>query len=211
MSSGSPSLFDVWSRTSAHAFDAALEANRAVAAAFGVTVPQPDAPALTDGDAGRVEDRIGAAEDLPEWDVELDAGEELQVGDYVRFTKTLTERDVDRFAAASGDTNPLHLDAEWAEATRFNGRIVHGTLAAGLISAALARLPGGVVYLSQDLEFQAPVRLGDRVTATVEAVEDLGGGRFRLRTTVTKGDAENVIDGEAVVLIDEEPDRGARD
>lgn len=211
MSSGSPSLIDVWSRTSAHAFDAALEANRAVAAAFGVTVPDTNGRALTDGDSGQVEDRIEAAEDLPEWDVELDAGEEIQVGDRVRFTKTLTEEDVDRFAAASGDTNPLHLDDEWAEASRFNGRIVHGTLAAGLISAALARLPGGVVYLSQDLEFQAPVRLGDRVGATVEVVEDLGGGRFRLRTTVSKGDDETVIDGEAVVLIDDEPEPAVPD
>jgi 3-hydroxybutyryl-CoA dehydratase len=112
---------------------------------------------------------------------------------------------VERFAAASGDTNPLHLDGEWAEETRFEGRIAHGTLVAGTISAALARLPGGVIYLSQDLEFRAPVRIDDRVTADVEVVEDLGEGRFRLRTTV-ESEGATVIDGEAVVLIEDVPD-----
>ncbi|WP_255151514.1 MaoC family dehydratase [Halorarius halobius] len=142
---------------------------------------------------------------LPGWEVDLDAGDPLEVGDSVRFSKTLTEADVERFALASGDTNPIHLDADWAEETRFEGRIVHGTLVAGVVSAALARLPGGVIYLSQDLEFQAPVRLGDRVTATVEVVEDVGGGRYRLRTTVA-GEENVAIDGEAVVLIDDLPD-----
>lgn len=205
MSSGTPSLFDVWSRTSARAFDAALEANRTVAAAFGVSIAdRPATPA--ESSKPRAEAKIAPDEDLPEWDVELHADEELEVGDFVTFTKTLTEQDVDRFAAASGDTNPIHLDEEWASDTRFNGRIVHGTLAAGLISAALARLPGSIIYLSQDVEFQAPVRLGDRVTANVEAVEDLGGGRFRLRTTV-ENDDECVIDGEAVVLVDGLPEQ----
>jgi len=73
-----------------------------------------------------------------------------------------------------------------------------------LISAALARLPGSVVYLSQDLEFRAPVRIGDEVTATIEIVEDLGGDQYRIQTTVVKGD-DAVIEGEAVVLIDEPP------
>jgi acyl dehydratase len=156
--------------------------------------------------SARAEDRIEPDEDLPEWDVELSTSDgKLSVGDAVRFTKTLSEADVERFAAASGDTNPIHLDQEWAERTRFGGRIVHGILASGLISAALARLPGGVIYLSQDVEFRAPVRLGDRITADVELVEDLGGGRFRLRTTVLK-EEETVIDGEAVVLIDDLPE-----
>lgn len=206
MSSHPTSLFDVWSRSSVQAFETAIEANRAVAAAFGVTVSEPtndrdDADDDVEGATG-VEDRLEPAGDLPEWDVDLHAGDDIGVGDYVRFTKTLTERDVERFAAASGDTNPIHLDERWAEETRFGGRIVHGTLASGLISAALARLPGSVIYLSQDVEFQAPVRIGDRITADVEVVEDLGGGRFRLRTTVVDDD-HTVIDGEAVVLIDD--------
>jgi acyl dehydratase len=181
-------------------FSNVIEANRAALSAFGVADSERD----RGDDAARVEKRLTPAEDLPEWETEVDADEQLAVGDTVRFTKALSEADVHRFAAASGDTNPIHLDDEWAEGTRFNGRIVHGTLAAGLISAALARLPGGIVYLSQDLGFRAPVRLGDRITADVEVVEDLGGDRYRLRTTVEK-EEEVVIDGEAVVLINEVP------
>jgi len=194
------SLVDAWSRTSSRMFTNAMEANRMTLAAFGLSASRDDV---------RTEERIAPAEDLPEWEVELHAtGDGPEVGDHIRFTKTLTAEDVDRFAAATGDTNPLHLDSEWADETRFNGRIVHGTLAAGLISAALARLPGSVIYLSQDVEFQAPVRLGDRLTADAEVVEDLGDDRFRLRTRVlrTADGAETIIDGEAVVLIDESPD-----
>jgi len=208
------SLIDVWSRTSSRTFETMLEANRAMAAAFGVplgngTAERPDAASAGAGPEFRPEERIEPGGDLAEWEVTRSIANEagLSVGDTVRFTKTLAESDVDRFAAASGDTNPIHLDDERADDTRFGGRIVHGTLVAGLISAALARLPGSVVYLSQELSFQAPVRLGDRVTADVEVVEALGGDRFRLRTRVLdEGDA--VIDGEAVVLIDETDDTG---
>lgn len=206
MSSASyPSLFGVWSRTSSMVFESIVEANRAAIASMGGPARgrTEDDPGDAEDDPGSaVEERIAPGEDLPEWDVEFHGDEAaLEVGDRIRFTKTLTEADVDRFAAASGDTNPIHLDDEWASETRFGGRIVHGILASGLISAALARLPGNVIYLSQDVEFRAPVRLGDRVTAEVEAVESLGGGRFRLRTLVKKGD-DIVIDGEAVILVD---------
>jgi acyl dehydratase len=76
----------------------------------------------------------------------------------------------------------------------------------GLISAALARLPGLVVYLSQDLEFHNPVRIGDRCTAECEIVEDLGNRQYRLTTTVFSSNGDTVIDGEAVVLIDDLPE-----
>ena len=203
MSSGSyPSLFGVWSRTSSMVFESIVEANRAAIASMGASARE----AAEDDDHEQteepVEERIEPGGNLPEWDVVFHGDEEaLDVGDRICFTKTLTEADVDRFAAASGDTNPIHLDEEWASETRFGGRIVHGILASGLISAALARLPGSVIYLSQDVEFRAPVRLGDRITAEVEAVESLGGGRFRLRTVVKKGE-DVVIDGEAVILVD---------
>ena len=198
---------DVWADASSRVFKGFLEANRAAnRAAFSVlgSAPTNGAGGETgpDPSAGG---RLDGGVDLPEWDVERNVGEELEVGDTVRFAKTLSGRDVQRFAAASGDTNPIHLDDEWAERTRFNGRIVHGILVTGLISAALARLPGGIVYLSQDLEFRAPVRIDDHVTATVEVAEDLGGDQYRLRTTVAKDDGQ-VIDGEAVVLIDDLPD-----
>ena len=199
--------FDVWADASTRVFSSLLEANQAAnRAAFSVL----GSPSKNGVDHGAEtpepspEDHLSGGVDLPEWEVERNVGEELEVGDTVRFAKTLSQRDVERFAAATGDTNPIHLDDEWAEQTRFNGRIVHGILVSGLISAALARLPGGIVYLSQDLEFRAPVRLDDYVTAAIEVVEDLGGDQYRLRTTVTK-DEDQVIDGEAVVLIDDVP------
>ena len=195
----SPSVFETWSETSSWMFTSTMKVNRAVVAAFGVPTNGAD-----DADDPEPEDRLDPGEDLPEWSVEVDVDGDPGVGDAVRFTKTLSEDDVDRFAAASGDTNPLHLDEEWASETRFGGRIVHGTLAAGLISAALARFPGSVVYLSQGLEFRAPVRIGDRVTAEATIVEALGDDRYRLRTTV-EGEEDHIIDGEAIVLIDEPP------
>ena len=131
---------------------------------------------------------------------------EIAVGDTVRFSKGIDDGNVRDFARASGDTNRLHLDEKFAGTTRFGGRIAHGTLVSGLISAALARLPGLTIYLSQDLEFTAPVSVGDRVTATVEVIEDLGEDQYRLSTTVADDDADRVVvDGEAVVLIDDLP------
>ncbi|WP_251343879.1 MaoC family dehydratase [Haloplanus halophilus] len=130
----------------------------------------------------------------------------VSVGDRIRFSKQLTEREIREFADASGDTNRLHLDPDFAEKTRFGRQIVHGTLVSGLISAALARLPGLTIYLSQDLQFLGPVDIGETVTAICEVVEDLGDGRYRLTTVVEDEDGETVIDGEAIVLIDEAPD-----
>lgn len=205
--SSHPTPFDVWSKASSRVFSSFLQANQAAnRAALSVFTSSPthngDREAVETGvDA---EDRIEPGADLDEWVTARNIEGELSVGDTIEFTKTISERDLKRFAAASGDTNPIHLDEEWAENTRFNGRIAHGILVAGLISAALARIPGSVIYLSQDLEFRAPVRIGDRVTATVEIAEDLGSNQYRIRTVVMKGD-DPVIDGEAVVLVDATP------
>jgi acyl dehydratase len=144
-----------------------------------------------------------------DWEFErsVDDADEIAVGDTVTFSKTITAEDVEQFALVSGDTNRLHLDAEFADESRFGGQIAHGTLVSGLISAALARLPGLTVYLSQDLEFRRPVELGDRVRAVVEVVEDLGDNQFRLSTEITDTDGETtIIAGEAVVLIDAAPE-----
>jgi acyl dehydratase len=130
----------------------------------------------------------------------------IDVGDHVRFTKTLSERDVERFAAISGDTNRLHLDDEFAAGSRFGRRIVHGTLVSGLISAALARLPGLTIYLSQELSYRGPVDVGERVTAHCEVVEQLKANRFRLATAVDDADGECVVEGDAVVISDPIPD-----
>jgi acyl dehydratase/CBS domain-containing protein len=130
----------------------------------------------------------------------------IDVGDHVRFSKTLSENDVERFAEISGDTNRLHLDAEFADETRFGRRIVHGTLVSGIISAALARLPGVTIYLSQELSYRGPVDIGDRVTAHCEVVEELKADRFRLTTAVDDSDGECVVEGDAVVISDPIPD-----
>ena len=196
---------DTWAETSTHMFESVVAANRAAFAAFGVETPGGNGG--TPGDELHDIEQIEPAADLPEWQAETTAEtpEELSVGDRFEFTKTISEADVRGFAVASGDTNPLHLDEEYAEDTRFSGRIAHGTLVGGLISAALARMPGLVVYLSQDLEFHNPVRIGDRLTAECEIVESLGNDQYRLTTRVV--DSETVIiDGEAVVLIDDPPE-----
>jgi len=130
----------------------------------------------------------------------------IDVGDHVRFSKTLSAADVERFAEISGDTNRLHLDDEFAQGSRFGRRIVHGTLVSGIISAALARLPGLTVYLSQELSYRGPVDVGDRVTAHCEVVEQLKEDRFRLATAVDDGDGECVVEGDAVVISDPIPD-----
>ena len=128
----------------------------------------------------------------------------IDVGDVVTFEKVLSDDDVRAFAEASGDTNRLHLDEEYAVATRFGQRIAHGTLVAGLVSAALARLPGLIVYLSQSVTYLGPVAVGDAARAECEVVESLGNDRYRLSTTVHT-DGEQVIEGEATVMADEIP------
>ena len=130
----------------------------------------------------------------------------FQVGDRASFRKTISEADVVLFAGVSGDTNPLHLDAEYARKTRFGARIAHGILTAGLISTVIGtRLPGtGAVYLAQSLQFLKPVYLGDTVTATavVREVRDRDDGSqvLTLETVCVNQRGERVLEGEAKVL-----------
>lgn len=131
----------------------------------------------------------------------------LDVGDRVTFSKALSEDDIEAFAAASGDTNRLHLDAEFAHGTRFGGPIAHGTLVVGVISAALARLPGLIIYISQQVTFLGPVEVGERVTAHCSVVEALGRNRYRLTTTVDTQDGETVLEGQATVLAESLPEQ----
>ena len=146
------------------------------------------------------------AYDLPTWEFESHGTETgLDVGDVVRFRKQLSDEDIRMFAEVSGDTNRLHLDEEFAAGTRFGERIVHGVLATGLVSAALARLPGLTVYLSQDLRFLGPIPIGDAATAVCRISQDMGGNRYRLDVTVYDEEGERAIDGESVVLIDDLP------
>ncbi|MBP7243525.1 MaoC family dehydratase [Amaricoccus sp.] len=117
------------------------------------------------------------------------------------FAKTITEADIILFAGASGDNNAIHINDEFAKTTPFGGRIAHGMLTASVISAAVAnRLPGpGAIYISQSLNFRAPVRPGDTVRAEV-TVSEVNRERTRvLLRTVCKVDDTVVIDGEALV------------
>lgn len=125
-----------------------------------------------------------------------------EVGRSAEMTRVFTEEDVQRFADITGDRNPIHLSEEFAAASRFGERIVHGILTAGLISAVIGmQLPGpGCLYVSQTLSFRAPVRLGEEVTARAEIVEVISERRLRLRTTCVNQRGEVVLDGEALVV-----------
>lgn len=134
--------------------------------------------------------------------------EDLSVGMSASFAKTVTEADIVNFAGVSGDTNPVHLNQDFAAATMFGGRIAHGMLSAGFISTVFGtRLPGpGCIYLSQDLRFKAPVKIGDTVTAIVtirEIVEEKA--RIVFDTLCKVGD-KVVVEGEAKLMVDRRAD-----
>lgn len=121
------------------------------------------------------------------------------VGDAAEASLRVTESTIDGFAALSGDENPIHLDEAYAAETMFGGRVAHGMIAASVLSAAVAKLPGDIVYRGQELSFERPVRPGDEVRATAEVVEELGGDRLRAETTA-RVDGAAVVTGEATVL-----------
>lgn len=132
--------------------------------------------------------------------------DELTVGQFAEHTKTVTETDVVMYAGITGDFNPMHVDQTYAEKTKFGGRIAHGMLTAGFISAVLGmKLPGeGSIYMSQSLRFNRPVRIGDTITARIEVIELFPEKkRVRLATTCRNQKDETVLDGEALVLMQE--------
>jgi 3-hydroxybutyryl-CoA dehydratase len=127
---------------------------------------------------------------------------ELKVGDMAEFSKTVSEADVYLFAGVSGDLNPAHINEAHAQNTFFKTRIAHGMLSAGFISAVLGmQLPGpGSIYLRQELNFKAPVRFGDTITARAEVIEiKTEKNRVRLKTTCVNQEGTLVLDGEALV------------
>jgi 3-hydroxybutyryl-CoA dehydratase len=129
--------------------------------------------------------------------------EDLTVDLTETFSKTVSSSDVVGFAEVTGDRNPIHLSEHFAARTTFGTRIAHGLYTASLISALLGtRLPGpGAVYISQTLNFRAPVRIGDTVIVTVTVAELLPeNSRVRLTCTCRVG-AEIVLDGEALVKV----------
>lgn len=132
--------------------------------------------------------------------------EELEVGMAAERATTVTETHLVLFAGLTGDFNPLHVDAAAAARSRFGGRVAHGILTAGFVSALLGtELPGpGCVYLGQSLRFPAPVRPGDTVTARVEVTEIVPERRrVRLRTICVREDGNEVLEGEAEVWMPE--------
>nr|WP_321394400.1 MaoC family dehydratase [Emcibacter sp.] len=133
--------------------------------------------------------------------------EDLAPGQTAYLKKTVSEKDITCFAEVTGDANPLHLDEEYAATTMFKGRIAHGMLTAGIISAVLGtELPGpGAIYMSQNLKFRAPVRIGDTVTARV-TVEDVIMEKKRVKLhCVCTVDDDVVMEGDALMMV---PARG---
>jgi 3-hydroxybutyryl-CoA dehydratase len=129
--------------------------------------------------------------------------EELRVGMFTTYAKTITEADIVLFAAVSGDNNAIHTNEEFAATTIFKGRIAHGMLSASVISAAIAnKLPGpGAIYMSQNLRFRAPVRAGDTVRATVTVKELIPEKHRVLLSTCCTVRDEVVIEGDALIAL----------
>ena len=129
--------------------------------------------------------------------------EDLSLGQSETLTKTVDSSDVVGFAEVTGDRNPIHLSEHFAAKTPFGTRIAHGLYTASLISAVLGtRLPGpGAVYISQTLNFRAPVKIGDTVEVKVTVAELIPGkSRARLACACSVG-GETVLDGEAWVKV----------
>ena len=126
----------------------------------------------------------------------------LNVGDRAEFTKTIAESDVYLYAGITGDLNPAHINEPYAADTFFKTRIAHGMLPAGFISAVIGtKLPGpGTIYVSQSLQFKAPVLFGDTITASVEVISiDSEKNRVKLKTVCNNQKGVTVLEGEALV------------
>lgn len=128
--------------------------------------------------------------------------DEIKIGDFAEISRTISESDVYLYAGITGDFNPAHINEEWAKSTKFEKRIAHGTLVCGLISNVLGNcLPGnGTIYISQSVEFLAPVYFGDTITARVEVrTKDTEKKRIILKTNCYNQQKIIVIEGESVV------------
>jgi 3-hydroxybutyryl-CoA dehydratase len=127
---------------------------------------------------------------------------DIAIGDKASESRKVTEETVCAFAEATGDFNPVHIDAEFAKTSLFKERVAHGMLGAGLISAVLGtKLPGpNTIYLAQEMKFLAPVRLGDTITAEVEVLEKIDKPKIlKLKTTVRNQSGIAIIEGIATV------------
>jgi 3-hydroxybutyryl-CoA dehydratase len=128
--------------------------------------------------------------------------DEIKVGDSAEFAKTISETDIYLFGGITGDLNPFHINEEYSKTTFFKGRIAHGMLLAGFISTVVGcKLPGpGAIYVKQELEFLAPARIGDTITAKATVSEVVvEKNRVVLRTACTNQNGEVVLDGQATI------------
>lgn len=128
--------------------------------------------------------------------------EDIEMGMTRYVRKVITDQDIEKFAEISTDHNPVHLDDEYARDTIFEGRIAHGMLTAGLVSAVIGeQLPGhGTIYMSQNLKFLAPVRPGDLVHAEVKVIDMVIDKRRVKLDCRCEVNGKNVLIGEAMVL-----------
>jgi len=128
--------------------------------------------------------------------------ETLSLGDSGQFTKSISENDIFRFADASGDYNPLHIDETYARSTRFGKRVAHGILTAGIISTVLSsEIPGvGTIFLQLEIRFIKPVFINDRVTAKAWVEEIIKEDRVRMLVACTNQHGEDVAIGNAIVM-----------
>jgi 3-hydroxybutyryl-CoA dehydratase len=128
--------------------------------------------------------------------------DQLRIGETAEFGKTISESDIYLYAGVTGDFNPAHLNEVYAEKTYFKTRIAQGMLTAGFISGLLGvSLPGpGTIYIRQELDFLAPVHIGDTITARVEIIEIMDQkNRVTVRTTCVNQDGTMVLEGRAIV------------
>jgi len=132
--------------------------------------------------------------------------EDLKVGQSASIENTVTEEDVQAFGKATGDMNPVHFDEEYAKKTLFKGRVAHGVLSIGFISAVLGmKLPGeGTIFVSAKVEFKAPVRIGDTVVTT-GTVKEIGERRRVVMECICAVNGNPVVVGEALVLAPKRP------
>lgn len=128
--------------------------------------------------------------------------DKLEIGEVAKTKKYIGEDDVKKFSDVTGDSNPLHLDEEYAEDTIFGGRIVHGVLLDGIISATLADLPGTVIYISKETEFLKPVYVNSTVTAISEIVEIENENRYIIKSRLLNEDDEVVMNGSSRVQVE---------
>lgn len=130
--------------------------------------------------------------------------EEIEIGETASVTKMISEADIVNFAGIIGDFNPIHVNPEYAKHTMFGERIAHGMLTASFISTLVGCcLPGiNALYLSQEVKFVKPVKVGDTITAEAEVIEKMEAKRRIVMKTVVKNQRDEiVIDGKATVMV----------